>query len=215
LVDAGEGDDLMHRYENDPDLRRRYDELVALRERLVAEAQRRKRLIGEALAGGPAPGEQSVPAWVAGRGGRSTRRSVPWPALVALAAGLALVLLARSWLADVEPASDGGPVQVLDGGDGELRLLAPEGPLDRYGELRWTAVPGGDVTYDLWIWEADAEGVALDDLDVLQRERGLPEPRWTPPSEEDLPDSILVQVQAFVDGVLWESSPRVWLSRRR
>ena len=105
-------------------------------------------------------------------------------------------------------------MQVLDGGDAELRLLVPEGPLDRYGELRWTAVPGGDVSYDLWIWEADAKGTALDELAVLRMELGLVEPRWAPASEADLPDSILVQVHATVDGVPWGSSPRVWLSRR-
>jgi hypothetical protein len=70
------------------------------------------------------------------------------------------------------------------------------------------------VSYDLWIWEADAEGTALDELAVLRQERGLSEPRWSPPSEEDLPDSILVQVHATVDGVVWGSSPRVWLRRR-
>jgi hypothetical protein len=213
LVDD-EGEDLMQRYDDDPELRRRYAEIVDLRERLVAEAERRKRVIGAALAGGPVPGEQSVPAWVAGQAGRPARRSLLWPTLAALAAGLALVLLARTWLAGVEPATDAEPVQVLDGGEGELRLLVPEGPLERYGELRWTAVPGGDVSYDLWIWEADAEGAALDELAVLHRERGLTEPHWSPASEEELPDSILVQVHATADGVPWGSSPRVWLSRR-
>ena len=215
LVDPGKGEDLMQRYDNDPDLRRRYAEIEALRARLVAETQHRKRVIGEALAGGPVPGEQSVPAWVAGRAGRPARRALLWPALGALAAGLALVLLARNWLVTVGPATgDGGPVQVLDGGDAELRLLVPEGQLDRYGELRWTAIPGGDVSYDLWIWEADSKGAALDELAVLRMELGLVEPRWAPASEEELPDSILVQVHATVDGVPWGSSPRVWLRRR-
>lgn len=204
--------DLMER---DSELRARYEGALALREALEEEGAQRRAFVDEALAR-PAPGEDRIRELVLAevRGQAAPRRGIPGWTMLLAAAAIALLWL-RPWAdSAIEPAPiDEGPVQVLGGPEDGLRLLDAQDSDGGFGELRWTEVAGGDVTYDVLIWGADLAGAPLDPAAPLRRERHLTETTWAITDEADLPDSILIEVRALDGGALLESTPRVWRQR--